>query len=1125
MMMMRNAIIVLLISIFQVLALLSYSQPTQVSLKMKNVTIKEVLSEIENQSEYYFLYNSKLINLSRKVDISVINVEISDILTQLFGNNEVNIQIKDRHIVLTPSEESNLPAITISGKISNTYGWPLPGVTVAVNNTNKGTLTDANGRYTISVSPSDSTLIFSFVGMISQEIKIGKRNVIDLTLSESTIRIAEVVVTALGIKREKKALGYSVAIVKNAELVQANETNVINSLAGKVAGVEINSSSAQVGSSAKIVIRGNSSFGDNQPLFVVDGIPFDNSEVDGITDKITEGPDGSTGIDLDPNNIENISVLKGVAASALYGSKAAAGVILITTKNGTIGAPKVNYNYKFGIDDFYEIPLQKSWAQGEFVGKAREPQMPMYYDGITRKTQNSWGPRIVDIDGAVNFGKDRWDVFKMGNRSEHNFNISGGDEKINYYSSVSRLDQQGLLDPINLSRTNILAKFRADVTPWLNASISMNYIKTNNQTLYEGMNGAYSFMNNFMLTPNSYNPYPIFDENGIMRSPDTGNYNNYLWILKNTKRTKVRDRFVPTAAITIKFKDELTLTSRFGLDYYNNFQDEFANNTSGRSGQTGIYEMQTNKFSNFNSDIMLNYKRKLGHKFSVDAMLGHNAQYQTSNSNIIRGSDFIISNFANISNTRTQNNVVNTTKISSVSVYGQLVMEFDKMLYYTFSGRNDWASTLAHENRSYFYPSNSLGFIFSELFECSIIDFGKLRASYAMAGISPSPYQTYTKYVPASGGGLSFPYNGVSSYMLGGSAGNSGLHPEKTYETSLGLEMIFFNNRFGFEATAYQKISRNQLVWGDVSDATGITGTTMNIGELENKGIELMLFGTPVKTKYFSWDICANYSANRNIVNKVSDQLDMIQLAYGLVLEKGFSFPSINLVKLLDDGKGNMLVWDDPKDLKYGYYIRSNHVYSGYTKPSGKIEPDWYGNLRNTLNYKSFSLSALITMKFGGKVNNMNEQYLVPAGMSVKTEERTSDNTIVWPGVFAHLDENGQLVITNIQNNVTVDYLNSYSGVQGYRLTSDLKMQSSDYVKIKELTLQYTVPQHIISKIGFIKGLNISLTGNNIWRHLSDDYTGADPDNSLNGISNGSGLAVWMFPATKSYTLGVGITL
>ena len=745
------------------------------------------------------------------------------------------------------------------------------------------------------------------------------------------------------------------------------------------------------------------------------------------------------------------------------------------------------------------------------------------------KTSNSWGPRISDIPGAINYGKDRWDVFQLGNRVEHNFSISGGTEKSNYYTSISRLDQQGILDPINFDRTNILTKFNTEVTKWLSAGISMNYIKTNSQTLFEGMNSAYSFMNQFLTTPNSYNPFPLYDATGAQRWYTTSaGTNNYLWILANTKKTTSRDRFVPTADLKITFSKNLTLTGRFGLDYYNNFQDKFANNTSGRSGQTGIYEMQTNKYYNLNSDIMLNYSKKIAEKWSLEAMFGHNTQYNSSIVDILQGKDFIIPDFANINNCQTRVPGHSKTEISSVSLYGQIVVEFNKLLYYTFTGRNDWTSTLAPENRSFFYPSNSLGFIFSELYKVKFIDFGKLRLSYAQAGIPAGAYMTKTQYDPASGGGLTFPYNGISAYMLSSSPGNPGLQPEMTSETSMGLDMTFFKNRLGFEATIYKKISRNQLIWGDVSDATGITGTMMNVGELQNKGIELMVSGTPIKTSDFTWEIRATYSANKNLVVKVSDQMTRVPQAWGLVLEEGNPFPSINLLHMVqdngDNGTGNYLVWDVPTDGRYGYYMRSDAVYSGYSKPVGKIEPDWYGSLSNKLSYKGFSLSALFTMKFGGKVHNMNEQYLGPIGMSIKTENRPIDNVMVWPGVLAHLDASNKLVVTGVQNTIPTSYTLSWPGNKGYRFWDKRNMEPSDFIRLNELTLAYTLPQVIINKIGFIKSFNISLTGNNIWRKLSKDFTGADPDYNLEGLSNASGMSIWMMPATKSYTLGVGIT-
>jgi len=1018
--------------------------------------------------------------------------------------------------------------VDVGGKVRDQKGIALVGVSLNVKGTNTNVVTDLDGSFNLKNIPSNSSLVFSFVGMTTQVVSLNGRTTLNITLMEDASDLNEVVVTALGIKREKKALGYAVGIVQGTILAQANEANVINALSGKIAGVQVNASSGQAGSSAKVVIRGNSSFGSNQPLYVIDGIPFDDSEMPGIANKDYEGPGGSSGIDIDANNIESISVLKGVAASALYGSKAAAGVIVITTKNGKKGMPRVTINQKFGVDDFNKIPIQTEFAQGEFIGTAGQPMVPTYYEGENLKTSNSWGPKISDIPGAINYGKDRWNIFNQGNRKELNLTISGGTDKSNYFTSISQLNQQGNLDPINFKRINILAKFNTEVTSWLSAGISMNYIRSNSQSLFEGMNSAYSFMNQFLITPNSYNPFPVYNSLGAQRWYTTSaGTNNYLWILNNTKKTSLRDRFIPTADLKITLTKDLTLTGKVGLDYYNNFQDKFADNTSGRAGQTGIYEMQTNMYYNMNSDIMLNYKKKIGQKWFINAMVGHNVQNNKSVTDIIQGKDFIIPGFANINNcqSRTPSHIIR--EISSVSLYSQVVVEYNKLFYYTFTGRNDWTSTLAPENRSFFYPSNSLGFIFSELLKSNVINFGKLRLSYAQAGIPAGPYLTKTQYDLASGGGITFPFNGISSYMLSSSPGNPALQPEMTSEKSIGLDMNFLKNRLGFEATYYKKLSRNQLIWGDISDATGITGTMMNVGELQNNGVELMVFGTPIKTPTFSWEVRAIYSANKNMVNKVSDQMTRVPQAWGLVLEQGNPFPSINLLHMVqdngDNGTGNYLVWDVPTDGRYGYYMRSDAVYSGYSKPVGKIEPDWYGSLSNTFTYKSFTLSALFTMQYGGLVHNMNEQYLGPIGMSVKTQDRPLNNVTIWPGVLAHLDANNKLVISNVANTIPTSYTNSWPGNKGYRFWDKRNMESSDYIRLKDLTLGYKLPQSVINKIGVIKGLNVSITGNNIWRKLSKDYTGADPDFNLEGLSNASGVSIWMMPSTRSYTLSVGI--
>ncbi|HCC70143.1 MAG TPA: hypothetical protein DEQ09_03190 [Bacteroidales bacterium] len=1001
-------------------------------------------------------------------------------------------------------------------------GGPIPGVAVVVQGTTVGTTTDANGQYSITVEDLNVTLIFRYIGFLEQQVAVNGRSVVDVIMQPSLEEVGEVVVTALGIRRERKALGYSVGEVDNEELANAQEANVITALSGKVAGVQISTSSSQPGGAARITIRGNSSLlYNNQPLFIVDGIPFDNSE----TGSQDGGPGTSTGLDLDPINIENISILKGAAASALYGSRAANGVILVTTKSGKLNTkPTIKISHRSTFDKIYETPLQETWAMGLYSAAAGG--YVLYDTEEGEYTSSSWGPKISDVVSSGEATKyDRWKYFKTGYTSESSFSISGGSENISYFGAINHTDLSGVLDPTKLRRTSFTTNLTAQVTDKVKATVGLNYINTDNDRLIEGWSSLSSFMNSFLASPWTWNPEPIVDDNGRQRIYRYAGRNNYLWIQENTRNNVQRHRFKPVFTLEYQILEGLNLTGRAGVDFYSQRRYFYVNVGSIAYGSTtGSYSQANEEYFSFNSDILLNYRKEfMGGDLKTDFMIGHNIQTYQTKSEGIDGADYNIPEWYNIYNCSTQTPWSNIWQRRSYSGYGQAVISFRDFLYYTFTGRNDWSSTLPTENNSYFYSSNSLGFIFSELVEIPFLNYGKIRASYASVGNDAPAYSIFTRSNVANAYGgagipsLQYPYNGVGSYLEGTAAGNTDLKNEETNEWEFGLELRMFNNRIGFEGAVYNKISLNQILPANTPITTGFSSVLMNIGKISNKGVELSLNLTPVKTENLSWDVNLNWYKNKSVVEKIADGVPSIDTGGNSSIVEGEPYAVFRGSQYVRDDNGNKVVDDDPASSTYGYYLidyGQNII--------GTNEPDFAGGVRNTVTYKNLSLTAFFDFRVGNVISSGTDYYLLYYGMAKRQEDRPANGILVHEGVKGHYDASNNLILSGEVNDIESEVVKGWQWYYSY--VTEESIQPGDFLKLRDVSLTYTLPRDILSKVSWIDNVSFTAQGRNLLRIYAKDFSGSDPEVNQNGIGNSQGWSTYMMPDTKSYSFGISIT-
>ncbi len=988
---------------------------------------------------------------------------------------------------------------TISGTVSDDSGLPLPGATVLVKGTTTGVSTDFDGKYSIKANQG-ATLVISFVGYTTREVKVGASNSINIKMSEDAQALDEVVITALGISKDPSKLAYSVAKVDAEEVIKANQADVVNALAGKTTGVQINSSSGLAGGSSRIVIRGVSSLNfNNSPLYVIDGVPISNSEnqfdASDSDQALFYGSTSGGSINIDPNQIKNLTVLKGAAASAIYGSRAANGVIVIETKKGRENTPATfNFKSTTSLSNIIEPKYQKEYALG-YNGE--------YYSGeIGEQISTSWGPKISEI-GVPTYNP--YDIFKTGVTKDNNLSVRGGTDKSAYYASIGIYNQEGTTPKNTFDRYSFLLNSSHEITDKLKLDAKVNYINSKNKRPFEG-NGRTSIMWTIAGAPLTYNLLPATNEDGTQRLYRTARNNPYF-LLDNTGFQSNVNRFQPALTLNYKFNDWMQLRATSSLDYNLDSSRSVEND-----GVIGTYSdgriLKTERtFRDINTDIILTINKNFSEKFTSDYLVGYNLFDRKNSTLYSQGTSFIIPSFYDLSNATSLQTDEYTSQKRSYSLYGQANFAYNDLLFLTLTGRNDWSSTLPSNKNSFFYYSGSLGFDIAKAFEIGgILNRAMLRGSYSKVGNDAPAYATitgYNKANPGDGqrGNINFPFRGVGSYIQSARQGNPNLTPEFTNEFEISADLQFFNNRLGIEANYYDRESEDQIFDVPLASSTGYSSIYKNAGAIENKGIELTLNATPVRTKDFSWKFGVNYSKNESKVLKLADGVESVRLAGftnpGIFIRKGEPYGVIwtTLYKRNDDG---ILLLDD-----------DGLPQIGSVGNAGTVTPDWTGGFNTSFQYKGFELSAVMDMRVGGKIFNLDEFYTSYYGTSILTADREKDVVI-----------NGIVESTGEQNTTPIkkdfNYWNATATMEEF-------VQKTDYVKLRNVTLAYTIPNKLLRNTGF-ESLTLSVFGNNLWMKVDDSFTGSDPELSLYGSGNGQGITNFQVPASRSYGVTLNLT-
>lgn len=1035
----------------------------------------------------------------------------------------------------------------ITGKVTGADGLPIPFATIQVKGTNTGTTSDQDGNFKLNVNGANAILVVRSVGYAAQDVAVGANGNITVSLKNDDQDLQEVVVTALNVKRNKNELPYSAQIVNAEELNRTRDANVVNSLSGKVSGLEIRKNNT-LGGSTNIVLRGAKSLtGSNQALFVVDGVPVDNSNTNSKDQRTgRSGYDyGNAAADINPDDIASVSVLKGAAAAALYGSRASNGVVMITTKKGNRGLNvTVNSGVTVGkVDKSTFAEYQKDYGAGYGDYWTEED---IDGDGTIDKVVNtvddaSYGPKFDPnlmvyhwdsfYDGSPNYGKkapyvaaanDATKFFRTAIGTSNSAVIDGSSDRGNFKLGYTKSVDQGIMPNSRIGKDLINFGASYNLSSKLTASASVNTSLIKGLGRYGTGYDSKNLMTNFRQwwetnidVKDQEAAYMKEKKNITWNQQYPGNlspayWDNPYWTRYENFENDKRTRNFGNIALNYNVTDWFNVLGRVSLDTYNEMQEE---RSAIGSIDVSQYQRFERTFSEYNYDLLLNFNKNISENLTFKGILGGNVRRTKINSILSKTNGglliprlYALLNTANPMEAPTE--IATTEEVDGI--FGSANFGFKEMLFLDLSLRRDQSSTLPDGNNSYYYPAASLGFVFSKLMpQATWLSSGKVRVNYAEVGNTAPPLYTKNYYQVWTG------IDGVPLASVDGTKYNPDLKSERTKSFETGLEMSFLQNRLGFDATYYRMNTVDQIVPLPGSPATGFDYKVINAGDIQNQGIELSVFGTPVKTADFSWNVALNWSRNRNKVKSLPG-ISTLQLAsfpgnITINASLGQPYGTIIGTDYVYNEKGEKLVDAD------GYYEISNTS----NNVIGNANPDWIGGITNTLKYKDVSLSFLVDVRHGGDIFSLDMYYGLATGLLPETvgkndlgnESRaplTGDNTsggIIVSGVTA----DGKPNTTRIAN----EY-----GTYGYVSNPDKAfVYDASYVKLREVSLTYSLPSSLMKRMAPFKGIDLSLTGRNLWIiHKNLPY--ADPDDAISS-GNYQGYIGGSYPSTRTFGANV----
>lgn len=1111
-----------------------------IQINLHQTTLKEALKQIERSTHVKFAYSKDVIKVNQPVSLGEQSGRLSVILDKLLLPLNISYKVANNQILLfssgpqpptplkinrideRPSTEHRIRGTVVDAESKE----PLPGVNIQVKNSQVGTITNESGAYTLTVQNENETLIFSYVGYIKQEISISGRQEINVSLVSDIRNLETVVVTALGIKRESKKLGYATSTV-NTEAIATNRTNNIgNNLQGKIAGVNVTATASGTAGSSKIRIRGQSSFkGDNSPLIIVNGVPVNNTsfgarygDSEGTTTRGSVMSDGGDGlISINPDDIESMSVLKGAAAAALYGFRAKDGAIVITTKSGTknkgIGleynmnytldraVDETDFQYEYGQGEGGERPSTLAMAQSSSIwsfGEKFDGRPTMQFDGVERP----YSP----VKGRIN------KFYETGFTFTNTVSMNAGNEKGGVYVSLSHLDNKGISPRNTFDKKSINMGSNYQLTKKLSIHSNVNYsneiIKNPPQIALQTLNpnaALYTWANSV--------DYDVLKDK--RKDPVTGDEtptsrftprNNPYWSTYEHFENAVRDRIFGNFSLRYDFTDWLFVQGRIGQDYFSRDND-YNIPTGSRhlnavaNGFNGQYYQEARRYRETNVDFLIGINKRWG-EFGLDINLGGNQLDQENRNNNTLVENFFIRDLYTVANGQIKDPQYSYSRKRVNSLYGAAELSWKDFLFLNITGRNDWFSTLNPESNNYLYPSVSGSFVFSQAMEMPVwLNFGKIRAAYAEVGGDTNPYANNLYYSLNANTHLGQALGSIATSV----SPNKNLRPLKVKEAEVGLELRTLGSRLNLDLAYYRKNTIDEILDVAVSNTSGYTSTRVNVGRLRNQGVEMLLTVVPVQTPEIDWETGLNLTYNESLVVSLAGEQKQIIVGSNsdftgrVAHEVGKPMASLLGAGYERDAQGRRV-----------FAANGSPMYNRDLVSWGSAMPKWIGGWTNTVQYKGFRLSTLVDFKFGHKLISATNYNLWRHGLHKGTLDGR-DGGVVGEGV----------TVDGAPNSVKMEASAYYSTIRNITSFVEDFVYNAGFIKLRQLSLGYRFPTDLIEKTPF-HGITLSLVSNNVWV-INKHTPNIDPEQLGQASDNLAGIESGALPLTR--TLGFNLNL
>jgi len=1047
----------------------------------------------------------------------------------------------------------------VKGRVLDETGQGYPGAGVSVKGTQIGTVTDVDGNFQLNIPDDNNTLVIMAVGYNRQEVKV-TGGALTVRITQATHELQGAVVTALAIKREKRELGYSASTISNQDLTSGNNTSALSAIQGKTAGANITSSTGGPGGSTRVVLRGEKSIsGSNNALMVVDGVIINNTNRIS-TNSLEQNDFGNSGNDINPDDIESITVLKGPAAAALYGSQAANGAIMITTKSGKnrkdTKKTEITVKSSYTLSDVLKYPdLQHTYGQGNIYAGIADDRRENFSWGLPFDGQlRPWGQEINGTQKVKPYSdqpNNIKDFFNKGKTAENYISLAGGDEKSTYFVSLNALNNTGIVPNTYYDKYSIRFNGSTQLANNFYSSVNVNYIHID-QRIGSAGQATGSFWDNLLQTPRDipiaelknlndvFNSYGYTDAQGVQRYGYYGAYtNNPYWIAQNFVNRGNTDRVIGSATIGYKSGDRFNIFDRIGADVTS---DRFSFETPKINLQSfdplytdnpkviqGGYEQSATSNMLINNDLIADYSKPLSDNIGMDLLAGNNLQvsnYTNMDANIDpKTNGLVVPGYYNLQNSQGPVIANNTTQqYKTIGLYGDFKLNYRQTLFLELTARNDWTSTLSENFRSYFYPSISTSWVFTEgmhgKFKDNVLSYGKLRASYASVGHGANPYDNnnpaYIATTAKTGfGSVIFPFNGQPGYTFQNFIGDPNLRPERTNSWEIGTDLSFFKNRISVEFTYYNSHTIDQIIATlPTAPSSGFTSQVLNVGDVQNKGIELGLRVTPISTPSgFRWELYGTYYQNNNEVLSLTNGSSQLVIGgyNGLNISAAVGHPygAFYAIDLQRDPQGHVII--DPAT---GLPLSTpNPVYKGTYQP--RFIASWGTNL----SYKGFTLNVLFTTKQGGYFFSRDKEITDFNGTAAETGNRA---TQYFANSVYYDNTTGKYVTNDAAHNGTMyrpyDYFTTTT-----QTLAGVHILDASYVKLQEASIYYTIPEKYLHRTPF-GGLSVGIFGNNLFIWTAKDNKYDDPEVSSGGASNEQGFNFSSQPSLRNYGASVKIT-